>query len=88
MLMKSLEVVAAVIQHQDKVLCALKGEHKYPYLSNKYEFPGGKVNDEIKSLNQKAYENKEKLPYFVAFKIPVEQSIDHIDIFDPMKNIQ
>lgn len=41
--MKSLEVVAAVIQHQDKILCALKGEHKYPYLSNKYEFPGGKV---------------------------------------------
>ena len=46
MLMKSLEVVAAVIQHQDKILCALKGEHKYPYLSNKYEFPGGKVEVE------------------------------------------
>ncbi|WP_461196517.1 (deoxy)nucleoside triphosphate pyrophosphohydrolase [Acinetobacter pittii] len=44
--MKSLEVVAAVIQHQDKILCALKGEHKYPYLSNKYEFPGGKVEVE------------------------------------------
>lgn len=44
--MKSLEVVAAVIQHQDKILCALKGEHKYPYLSNKYEFPGGKVEAE------------------------------------------
>lgn len=44
--MKSLEVVAAVIQHQGKILCALKGEHKYPYLSNKYEFPGGKVEVE------------------------------------------
>ncbi|MFV5343574.1 hypothetical protein VXQ28_08550 [Acinetobacter oleivorans] len=62
-----------------------------PYLSNlKFEKGCYKdiENDEIKALNQKASENKEKLPYFVAFKIPVEQSIDHIDIFDPKKNIQ
>lgn len=32
--MKSLEVVAAVIEHQDKILCALKGQHNYAYLSN------------------------------------------------------
>lgn len=42
-MMKSLHVVAAVIVHQDKILCALKGEHKFAYLSNTYEFPGGKV---------------------------------------------
>ncbi|KHF78441.1 Mutator mutT protein (7,8-dihydro-8-oxoguanine-triphosphatase) [Acinetobacter sp. neg1] len=41
--MKKLSVVAAVIIHEGKYLCALKGGHKYPYLSNKYEFPGGKV---------------------------------------------
>ena len=41
--MKKLSVVAAVIIHDGKYLCALKGEHKYAYLSNKYEFPGGKV---------------------------------------------
>lgn len=41
--MKKLTVVAAVITHHGKYLCALKGEHKYSYLSNKYEFPGGKV---------------------------------------------
>ena len=41
--MKKLSVVAAVILHQGKYLCALKGEHKYSYLSNKYEFPGGKI---------------------------------------------
>lgn len=62
-----------------------------PYLSNlKFEKGCYKdiENDEIKGLNQKASQNKEKLPYFVAFKIPIEQSIDHIDIFDPKKNIQ
>ncbi|MDO7192506.1 hypothetical protein Q5M49_02235 [Acinetobacter nosocomialis] len=62
-----------------------------PYLSNlKFEKRCYKdiENDEIKGLNQKASQNKEKPPYFVAFKIPVEQSIDHIDIFDPKKNIQ
>lgn len=42
-MMKSLNVVAAVIVHQGKTLCALKGEHKFSYLSNTYEFPGGKV---------------------------------------------
>ncbi|KYQ84282.1 DNA mismatch repair protein MutT [Acinetobacter sp. NRRL B-65365] len=41
--MKKLSVVAAVIIHEGKYLCALKGEHKYSYLSHKYEFPGGKV---------------------------------------------
>ncbi|ENW81317.1 hypothetical protein F909_02608 [Acinetobacter sp. ANC 3929] len=41
--MKKLSVVAAVILHKGKYLCALKGEHKFPYLSHKYEFPGGKV---------------------------------------------
>ncbi|ENU59529.1 (deoxy)nucleoside triphosphate pyrophosphohydrolase [Acinetobacter guillouiae] len=41
--MKIVEVVAAVILHEKKILCALKGDHKYDYLSNKYEFPGGKV---------------------------------------------
>ncbi len=33
--MKKLTVVAAVITHQEKYLCALKGEHKYLYLSRK-----------------------------------------------------
>lgn len=41
--MKIIKVVAAVILHENKILCALKGDHKYAYLSNKYEFPGGKV---------------------------------------------
>ena len=38
-----LEVSAGIIIADSKVLCFQKGRAKYPYLSFKYEFPGGKV---------------------------------------------
>lgn len=41
--MKEVEVVAAIIQHNDKILCVQRGENKLPYISKKYEFPGGKI---------------------------------------------
>ncbi len=41
--MKSIEVVAAVVTHNSNVLCVQRGPHKFPYISNKFEFPGGKV---------------------------------------------
>ncbi|AMW78898.1 DNA mismatch repair protein MutT [Acinetobacter sp. TGL-Y2] len=58
---KVLKVVAAVIVYEDKILCALKDTHKYGYLSNKYEFPGGKV--ELNESNEQALirEIKEEL---------------------------
>ena len=37
------EVVAAVIQHENEILCVQRGIHRYPYLSHKFEFPGGKT---------------------------------------------
>lgn len=40
---KPLEVVAAVICFEGKILCVQRGLHRYGYLSNKYEFPGGKT---------------------------------------------
>jgi 8-oxo-dGTP diphosphatase len=42
-MMKLLEVVAAILIHDDKVLCMQRGAGKYDYVSYKYEFPGGKV---------------------------------------------
>ena len=43
-----IEVVAAIIIYQNKFLCCQKGDHKYSYISNKFEFPGGKIEkDEI-----------------------------------------
>lgn len=41
--MKSIEVVAAIIVHENKILCVQRGENKLDYISNKYEFPGGKI---------------------------------------------
>lgn len=41
--MKKIEVVAAIIKSQDKVLCAQRGPAKVDYVAYKWEFPGGKV---------------------------------------------
>ena len=41
--MKQYNVVAAVICHEDKLLCMQKGRTKFEYTSYKFEFPGGKI---------------------------------------------
>jgi 8-oxo-dGTP diphosphatase len=40
---KSIEVVAAIIKHNGKILCLQRGPNKFDYISHKYEFPGGKI---------------------------------------------
>ena len=49
--MKQIEVVAAIIQLENKFLCVQRGEGRYDYISLKYEFPGGKI-EPGESLNQ------------------------------------
>lgn len=41
--MKKLEVVAAIIIYKDRILCMQRNAGKFPYVSYKYEFPGGKI---------------------------------------------
>lgn len=41
--MKHIEVVAAIIFFDSKILCMQRSASKYDYISYKYEFPGGKV---------------------------------------------
>lgn len=41
--MKKLEVVAAILLHNNKILCAQRSAGKYEYISYKFEFPGGKI---------------------------------------------
>lgn len=43
--MKKIEVVAAVIFYDKKILCVQRGDNKYNYIAFKYEFPGGKVEE-------------------------------------------
>jgi 8-oxo-dGTP diphosphatase len=40
---KVVEVVAAVITRSDLILCLQRDYHPLPYISEKFEFPGGKV---------------------------------------------
>lgn len=41
--MKKVEVVAAILRHEDKILCAQRALNKLEYISEKFEFPGGKI---------------------------------------------
>ncbi len=82
--MKSLEVVAAVIWHQHKILCALKGEHKYPSISNKFEFPGGKVEAEETLEQALIREIKEEL----NLDVEVTESLLTVEHAYPNFNIE
>ena len=42
-MMKSIEVVAAIIYFGHKILCVQRPKNKYNYISEKFEFPGGKI---------------------------------------------
>ena len=51
--MKTIEVVAGVITNdQGLILAVQRGEHVKPYISKKWEFPGGKI--EVGELREEA----------------------------------
>jgi 8-oxo-dGTP diphosphatase len=41
--MKKVEVVAGIIFFQDQILCVQRPQNKLLYISEKFEFPGGKI---------------------------------------------
>ena len=43
--MKEIFVVAGIIEKDNKILCMQRSESKYDYISYKWEFPGGKVEE-------------------------------------------
>ncbi len=43
--MKRIQVVAAIIFYQNLILCVQRPKNKFPYISEKFEFPGGKIED-------------------------------------------
>ncbi len=43
--MKEIKVVAGIIENDGKILCMQRDKGKYDYISFKWEFPGGKVED-------------------------------------------
>jgi 8-oxo-dGTP diphosphatase len=60
--MKTIQVVAAVIERDGKVLCVQRGPHKFSYIHEKWEFPGGKVEgaeSNADALQREIYEELE-----------------------------
>jgi 8-oxo-dGTP diphosphatase len=43
--MKKIEVVAGIIFFQDQILCTQRPKNKLNYISEKFEFPGGKIEN-------------------------------------------
>ena len=41
--MKKVEVVAAIIKFETQILCVQRPQSKLKYISEKFEFPGGKI---------------------------------------------
>ena len=41
--MKKIKVVAAIIYFENKILCVQRPQNKLSYISEKFEFPGGKI---------------------------------------------
>jgi 8-oxo-dGTP diphosphatase len=41
--MKKVEVVAAIIYFENNILCVQRPKNKLSYISEKFEFPGGKI---------------------------------------------
>ena len=75
--MKTIEVVAAVIFREEKLLCVQRAEHEKEYISSKWEFPGGKVEhgeDGIQALKREIREELHIEIQNIEFLMTVEHT--------------
>ena len=69
--LKIIEVVAAVIKSGEEILCVQRGANKLKYISEKWEFPGGKIEsgeDHSEALIREIWEELQ-VPIAVGSKI-------------------
>jgi 8-oxo-dGTP diphosphatase len=71
--MKHYNISAAIIIIENQILCLQRGESKYDYISKKYEFPGGKIeegespeNAVIREINEELNLDIHDLSYFAT----------------------
>lgn len=72
--MKKIEVVAAIIYFERKILCVQRPENKLTYISKKYEFPGGKIEigeTQKEALKRELFEELNILPEIKSLFITV-----------------
>lgn len=72
--MKKVEVVAGVIFWEDQILCVQRPQNKLHYISEKFEFPGGKIErDETKeeALHRELMEELNISPKIKSFFLTV-----------------
>tara|TARA_R110002096_G_scaffold183757_12_gene361924 strand:+ start:6061 stop:6459 length:399 start_codon:yes stop_codon:yes gene_type:complete len=60
-MIKKVEVVAAVIHFENEILCVQRPENKLDYISRKFEFPGGKIENGETQKEALARELREEL---------------------------
>ena len=66
--MKQVEVVAAIIQVEDRFLCLQRNVGEYDYISLKYEFPGGKIEAGESQQQALKREIREELQYDIQIE--------------------
>ena len=79
-----IEVVAAIIKVNDKFLCCQRSQNKNSYLSRKFEFPGGKVEDNETNEEALIREIKEEL----SLSISIDSFFSTINYSYPDFNIK
>ena len=75
--MKTIKVVAGVVRNGSKFLCVQRGPHKFPYISEKWEFPGGKLEEGESSEAALKRELKEELE-LEAINLSYLITVDHV----------
>ena len=74
--MKHYFVSAAIIQVNNKILCFQRGPSKFDYVSQKYEFPGGKLEEGESPEKALVREINEELNLIIS-QLEFFQTVEH-----------